>query len=382
MDDYNIVSLQESNNEWVSRLINLLSPCLIQGVHDMFLEALKICNETNENEKYLMTFQNILSRVPKWSSEILDKEVDRIKEMSKCEYLEDLISCVHIVQLKALTCIRVGQKQKTINIDIPKFDAFVHKVYTHLARKLYSNVYLYETNIQPLTIQKNNREVEMIAKDCILEAIRESIPVEAILRAYLDKTIEENVEQEIVHENVELQDTNKGGQATSGATSEEPESESTVMVSTESMPIIKTNDVSSISIATDVNSASNSTNISADISADLNNTELINNDDSLLATSSFSSDQVSNTISDSVNTLPPPPSNTGTSIQFSDIDEVHNAETGKISTEVAPKDVVSLERRAEANFQKQMALEEDDDDDRIKIHNLSNENIVLDVETL
>ena len=64
---------------------------------------------------------------------------------------------------------------------------------------------------------------------------------------------------------------------------------------------------------------------------------------------------------------------------------MHNAETGRVSTEVAPKDVVSLERRAEANFQKQMALEGDDyddEDDRIKIHNQSNENIVLDIETL
>ena len=69
-------------------------------------------------------------------------------------------------------------------------------------------------------------------------------------------------------------------------------------------------------------------------------------------------------------------------ISFSNVDEVQNAETKVVSTEEAPKDVVSLERRAEENYQKQLAMEEEDndDDDRIKIH--GGENIVLDIETL
>ena len=43
---------------------------------------------------------------------LLKKRRKRIVENSGCGYLEDLITCVHIVQLKALTCVRVGQKQK------------------------------------------------------------------------------------------------------------------------------------------------------------------------------------------------------------------------------------------------------------------------------
>ena len=34
--------------------------------------------------------------------------------------LEDLVTCVHIIQLKILTAMRVGQKQKKIDINIPK----------------------------------------------------------------------------------------------------------------------------------------------------------------------------------------------------------------------------------------------------------------------
>ena len=88
-----------------------------------------------------MTFQNLLARIPKWNATIIEDERKRIVERSGCNYLEDLITCVHIIQLKVLTCIRVGNKQKQIDISIPKLDNFVHKIYIHVARKCYSNVY-------------------------------------------------------------------------------------------------------------------------------------------------------------------------------------------------------------------------------------------------
>jgi hypothetical protein len=85
----------------------------------------------------------------------------------------------------------VGQKQKKIELDIPKLKDFVHKVYINVARKIYTNIYLFELNIAPLQVQKNNRELELIIKECILETVRESIPVENILRSYLEESIEE-----------------------------------------------------------------------------------------------------------------------------------------------------------------------------------------------
>jgi hypothetical protein len=141
-----------------------------------------------------MTFQNLLSRIPKWNLIIVEEERKRIIERSGCNYLEDLITCVHIIQLKVLTCIRVGNKQKQIDISIPKLDNFIHKVYIHVARKLYLNIYLFENNITPLQAQKNNRELEIIVQECILTTIRESIPTEDIIRAYMDESIEHEEE--------------------------------------------------------------------------------------------------------------------------------------------------------------------------------------------
>ena len=55
----------------------------------------------------------------------------------------------------------------------------------------------------PLQAQKNNREIEIIVQECILNTIRESIPVETILKAYMDETIEEDVTEEIKEEIIE-----------------------------------------------------------------------------------------------------------------------------------------------------------------------------------
>ena len=201
MDDFVISNLHESRNEWCSRLVSIFTPLVIEGIRSIFNESWKMCLDNDEASKYLMTFQNLLSRVPKWNNIIIEEERKRIIERSGCGYLEDLITCVHIIQLKVLTCIRVGNKQKKIDISIPKLDVFIHKVYIHVARKAYMNVYLFEKNISPLQIQKNQRELESLIQECILMTIRESIPTEAIIRAYMDESVEQ--EEEVIIENME-----------------------------------------------------------------------------------------------------------------------------------------------------------------------------------
>jgi len=222
MDDFNISTLHESRNEWSARLISILTPLIIDGYKSILDEAVKLCKENNEMEKYLMTFQNFITRVPKWNQTIIETEKKRICDKSGCAYLEDLITCVHIIQLKILTVMRVGQKQKKIDINIPKLDDFIHKVYVHVARKIYKNVYLFELNVSPLQIQKHNRELEIIVQECILNSLRESVPVEAILKAYMDETMEEDVVEEVkeeyIHQPVTVDDSVGGVSGVSSAT--------------------------------------------------------------------------------------------------------------------------------------------------------------------
>ena len=201
MDDFSLNSLQESRNEWCSRLITVLTPCIIDGIKSIFEESWKLCVENDEKTKYLMTFQNFLSRVPKWNPNIISQECSRIKDKSNCTYISDLITCVHIIQLKMLSCMRVGTKQKKVDVNIPSLEDFVHHVYINAARKIYTNVYLFEMGISSLKAQKNSRELEIIIKECILQTVRETIPVEELLKLYMNETVENAIE---VHEREEI----------------------------------------------------------------------------------------------------------------------------------------------------------------------------------
>ena len=216
MDDFDLTTLNESRNEWVTRLLDILTPNIIDGFNSMFNDALQLCIENSEEEKYLMTYQNFLTRIPNWNSELIENECKRIIEQSKCSYIQDLITCVHVIQLKALTCIRVGYKQKQIDIDIPELESFVHKIYIKIARKLYSQIYLYENDVTALQKQKYKKEFESLVKNSILSSIRDSIPIEKILRNYLEESTEEDLleyelekEDEIASANIKNEIDNK-----------------------------------------------------------------------------------------------------------------------------------------------------------------------------
>jgi len=325
MDDYSLISLVESKNEWCSRLLTVLTPCVIEGLKSIFDEAYNLCKENDELDKYLMTFQNFLSRIPKWNSSIIQDEQTRIVQRSGCSYLEDLVTCVHIIQLKALTCSRVGNQQKKVDINIPDLNTFIHKIYINVARKVYTNIYLFEIGISPLTIQKNNRELEIIIKEMILNTVRESIPVENILKAYLDETEEIDVKVEekqeiipIIKEEI-VEENNK--EIT------RPPSTIKKSIDTKEEEVIKKSKINNDEVK-------DTPNISIEIDkSNRNNDQDLNNDQD---------------------------------IKFSNIDIAFDS-TGSSEQVKAPKDIETLEEISKINNQKRKEEEEDEEEEPLVI---------------
>ena len=313
MDDFVLANLHESRNEWCSRLVSIFTPLVNEGIRSIFNESMKLCSENGEIDKYLMTFQNLLSRIPKWNSSIIEDECKRIIDRSGCNYLEDLITCVHIIQLKVITCIRVGNKQKKIDISIPKLDSFVHKVYIHSARKCYSNVYLFDKTANALQQQKNNRELELLIQECIMMTIRESIPTEQIIRAYMDESEEQ--EEEVTIEDIKP---------------DEPDAESKVE-----------------GAKTEASSSSSKSSASS---------------------SSSTSEPEEKPIVPSISNIDEEP--VVTKLTFNDYDAVQDADTGIIDKIEAPKTIERLEEISTSRALQRKLEEEDDDDinDRIQIH--------------
>jgi hypothetical protein len=195
MDDFLPDTLKSTIGEYSQKLINILTPEIFVGFKDMFNEAYKICMSNNETDKYLMTFQKCIRNIPKFSQTTIETECNRIIEKTGCNYLEDLLTVTHVILLKNLTTIRVGNRQKKIDISIPKIDMFIHKVYINIGRELYKYPYLYLIDISPVKKMEYNHRIEYIIEKQILNTIRDSMPFENIIRSYTDET-EEHEEEE------------------------------------------------------------------------------------------------------------------------------------------------------------------------------------------
>lgn len=193
MDDFNANTLLESKNEFVIRLCNILTPPIHGGVRGIFSTAVTDCINSGEPNKYLLTFQNYLKNIKKWNNEIVNTETERILNESSCDYLPDLITSVHIIMLKLITCVRAGTKHKKVELNIPKINDFIHRVYIKIADVLGKNAYLFKEQVSDLLKLENNRKIETLIKECIANTVRDSVPIKEILAVYLEQTSEETV---------------------------------------------------------------------------------------------------------------------------------------------------------------------------------------------
>ena len=356
MDDYNVNVLSEAKNEYSCRLVNILSPIVIDGIKSIFADAEKLCIDNDEEDKYLMTFQNFLSRVPKWNSDIIDNESNRIIKVSGCDYLEDLLTCVHITQVKILTSVRVSQQQKKIEIEVPKLNDFIHKIYIQFARRLYKNVYLFEKNILPLTYQKNMRECEILCRESILQVIRDSIPVDKIIRAYIDPVTDEEIIHEITEKEVEkTQEEIEKEEEEERKKLEENEEDNSDKIVADKITLEKKEEPLD-------NNALDTSSLETNLEKEKNETELKAppNTPTVL----------------SVETSP------ANKLSFNDTDAVLDMGTNKESSIEAPKTIERLEEISKINEAKRKAEEaeyDDDSDDDDNLTILDSENISLDI---
>ena len=372
MDDYNVNVLSEAKNEYSCRLVNILTPLVVDGIKSIFKDSENLCIENNEESKYLMTFQNFLSRVPKWNESIINEETERIKKTSGCDYLEDLLTCVHITHVKILTSVRVSQQQKKIDIEVPKLNNFIHKIYIELARKIYKNVYLFEKNVMPLQYQKNMRECELLCQESILKVIRNGIPVENIIRAYIDETTDEEVIHEVTEKEVE-KEVEKEPEP------EPKEEEEKHQITADKISLTKQEEAPLDNNALDTSDIAKETenmkaNVLNDVKEELKEVieKVVSNN---VEESSSNDDSENKGPTINVNTEPL----NSSKLTFNNTDSVLDMGTNKESNVEAPKTIERLEEISRINDAKRKAeeAEYDDDDEEDSLKIMDDDNVDL-----
>lgn len=205
-----MADLTEAKKELTQQLCDLLSPQIFKGIKSIW-----------ESEKKLKKFQEKLSLVPKWNTDIIDEEYNRIcrKEETK-DLLDKLIEATFLANVKVLSSVRVG-KTRNINITIPESKKFMHHCYIETARKLWSDPHLIDdrkTFVSEQEVKRNNKRMILLIHDAIEKTISRLIPIQSILEKYLNDTSIAEVPEEN-----EIIEGGSGGVDCSSQTSSERE---------------------------------------------------------------------------------------------------------------------------------------------------------------
>lgn len=177
----------EAKGEYTKQLVVFIVPTF----HRFFMTCLTQASEEEVNQKrQLWKFQELLSQIPEWNVDKVQREIQKFIADIQCDYLEELVTAVFIAHTKVLTAIRIGNKNKRVQITIPKLDHFLHRALSECSRLLWSSAYLFHNELSPIEKQKNHRQIEGLIHDGIAQAIRGLLPVKNILKDYLSDPTE------------------------------------------------------------------------------------------------------------------------------------------------------------------------------------------------
>lgn len=183
--------LIETKTEYTTQLVNIIAPIMHDGITALYDQARSVSVKDEE----LKMFQSLLRQIPTWSTELLEKETQRILTECNCpELLQDLVKAVIKANIMVLTNTPPEQKSKLkITFDI-EFPQFVHKCYIVIARNIYYNPYLYYHDYSLYEQKRNQRDAIQLIKDSVVEAIRKMLPMRLILDEYLGSSFKEEQE--------------------------------------------------------------------------------------------------------------------------------------------------------------------------------------------
>lgn len=177
----------ETRNEYMKQLCTWLVPSLVQ----FYRQQYDVLAQTN-GKKTMMAFQTYCAEVPRWNQDIIDEHVNKILDGCRCDYVEELVTAVFIAHTKMLTAVRMNNKQKKLQITLPKLDHFLHRVFVECARALWKAPFLLSTDLSTIERQKNVLTLETLFSESMSSAVRSLLPVKSILREYLDEEEDES----------------------------------------------------------------------------------------------------------------------------------------------------------------------------------------------
>ncbi len=185
----------EAKSEYMLQLTQYLTPAYFRFYLDLITKAKDEMKE--EPKRYLWQFQNLLAEVDDWNMERVTREIQTIiseVEHAGCDFLDDLLTAVFIAHTKVLAAVRLNNKNKNVQISLPKIDRFLFKVFCECSRLLWQSAYLFRDNVGSMEKQQNYRQIQNLIDSGIKAAIRSLVPVKSLLKDCMNQ--DPNVESD------------------------------------------------------------------------------------------------------------------------------------------------------------------------------------------
>lgn len=168
--------LVEAKKEYLFQLATVMCPAIVESFQDMYTEARKI----SKGRKVLLQFQKLLKEVVNWNNHMVKEHSENI--CNSCAYFNDLLAAVFVSYVKIFSSVRLNTENKKISIKLPTNDVFVHGCYINVAKEFYKDPYVFHDEMSDYEREDKMNE-RIIA--CIETTIKESIPVQEILKTYI-----------------------------------------------------------------------------------------------------------------------------------------------------------------------------------------------------
>jgi len=191
---------------YLKQLTNILVPSIYEGFQSLYNEAVEF-KETTKDPRFddyseLQMFKDYVRKIPKWTQDTVDKELQRIiaKSNKNEKFLNRLLGAVFYSQAMIMSVIRTQNPTGEINLKIPKFENFLKQCYVEARKEIYTAAYLFYEDDETTTIEKrkNIDEIQRIIHKGITSAIETLLPTEEIMKKYLGKMFDDDTDNSSV----------------------------------------------------------------------------------------------------------------------------------------------------------------------------------------
>lgn len=168
----------EAKREYLNRLSDDIAPFLLKDLRAIYDAA-----RAKDANKAILNFQRELRAIPQWNAGIIREKTEVIE--ARCPWMSNLIAAVFVSYIKVMSSVRVSQQERpNIRLKLPTNDIFVHQVYVETARAFYES---------PETIRRGDSLTRTaIVQTAIETTVRDQLPLQDILQAYLGKSVDDD----------------------------------------------------------------------------------------------------------------------------------------------------------------------------------------------